>query len=334
MSLFFEVIQTLLLTFYYCVEAFITLFIPKSFRTTKSIYGEIALVTGAGSGIGRLISINLAKLGAKVVMWDVNTAGLESTKALIEDEGGEASMYFCDVTDRVQVYETAERVRREVGDVSVLVNNAGVVNGKWFLDIPDEKIEKVMEVNVIAHFWTLKAFLPHMMTLNHGHIVTISSIAGRSPTARLVDYCASKYGALGLHESLAVELRALGKDGIQLTNICPFFINTGMFEGAKARLPFLLPLTEPEYVAQRVVSAILLNQYQVYIPRSLYFLMPLRALLPRKAIIATEDFLGVQEFMASFVGREGATRGRRVSSFRQEEHTETVVRNLGPYNFR
>jgi len=151
-----------------------------------------------------------------------------------------------------------------------------------------------------------------MMTLNHGHIVTISSIAGRSPTARLVDYCASKYGALGLHESLAVELRALGKTGIQLTNICPFFINAGMFEGAKARLPFLLPLTQPEYVADRVVRAILLNQYQVYIPRSLYFLIPLRALLPRKAIIATEDFLGVQEFMASFVGREGPKKQRDI----------------------
>lgn len=138
---------------YHCLEAFLTILIPKGFRTSKSIFGEIALITGAGSGIGRLIALRLAKLGAKTVLWDVNTAGLEQTKALIEKDGGEAYTYFCDVTDRIQVYETADRVRQDVGDVSLLVNNAGIVNGKWFLDTPDEKIEKVMEVNVIAHFW-------------------------------------------------------------------------------------------------------------------------------------------------------------------------------------
>jgi all-trans-retinol dehydrogenase (NAD+) len=153
MNVFLEMVYTLFLVFYYCVESFVTLFIPKNFRTSKSIYGEVALVTGAGSGIGRLLGLKLAKLGAKVVLWDVNTIGLEVTKALIEKDGGEAWPYFCDVTDRVQVYETAERVRQDVGNVSLLINNAGIVNGKWFLDTPDEKIEKCMEVNVIAHFW-------------------------------------------------------------------------------------------------------------------------------------------------------------------------------------
>lgn len=153
MNIVFEFFYSVYLVFYYCVESFMTLFIPKTFRTTKSIFGEIALITGAGSGIGRLIALRLAKLGAKIVLWDVNTAGLEQTKVLIERDGGEAHTYFCDVTDRSQVYETADKVRQDVGNVSLLVNNAGIVNGKWFLDTSDEKIEKVMEVNVIAHFW-------------------------------------------------------------------------------------------------------------------------------------------------------------------------------------
>ena len=97
--------------------------------------------------------MNLAQLGAKVVIWDVNQAGLEQTKAMIEEENRKCNSFFCDVSNKEQVYQTADRVRQEVGNVGVLVNNAGIVNGKWLMDVPDEKIEKCMEVNVIAHFW-------------------------------------------------------------------------------------------------------------------------------------------------------------------------------------
>lgn len=85
----------------------------------------------------------------------------------------------------------------------------------------------------LLFFQTLKAFLPHMMETNHGHIVTISSILGYMSLPRLVDYCASKHGAVGLHQSLYKELRLQGKNGIKMTNVCPFVVNTGMFEGVK-----------------------------------------------------------------------------------------------------
>jgi all-trans-retinol dehydrogenase (NAD+) len=304
-----ELLYTILVMVYYTLESLVLFCVPKSFRKGKDITGETALVTGAGSGIGRLIAIRLARLGAKVVLWDVNKAGLDGTKSVIEKEGGEVRSFICDVSDRTKVYEIAEQVRQEIGDVTIIINNAGIVNGKWLLETADEKIAKVMDVNVTAHFWILKAFLPHMIETNHGQIVTISSIAGRSASPRLVDYCASKFAATGLHEALSRELRLLGKDGIYVTNVCPFFIKTGMFEGVEIKnpwLPLVLPLLEPEYVADKVVEATIFNEYEILIPRSFYFLGPLAAILPRKAMIAAEDFLGVSEFMSNFVGREGS----------------------------
>lgn len=122
-------------------------------RTLKSIAGEIALITGAGSGIGRLTALRMSRLGAKVVLWDVNRAGLDETKKMIEAEGGDVWTYVCNVADRDVVYEVADRVRQDVGHVTILVNNAGIVSGTWFLDTPDDKITRTMDVNATAHFW-------------------------------------------------------------------------------------------------------------------------------------------------------------------------------------
>ena len=120
-----------------------------------------------------------------------------------------------------------------MGDVDILVNNAGIVTGKKFLDATDGAIEKTFQVNTLAHFWLGKAFLPSMIDKNHGHVVTIASMAGIFGMAGLCDYCASKYAAVGFDESLRNELVAMAKDGIHTTVVCPYFINTGMFDGVQ-----------------------------------------------------------------------------------------------------
>ena len=153
MILALEILVTLFKVAYSLLESLILSILPLKVRRAKSVAGEVALVTGAGSGIGRLVSIRLARLGAKLVLWDINQEGLEETRRLIDAEGGQAWAYECNVTDRYLVYLMAERVREEVGHVSILVNNAGVVSGQPFLDTPDEKIQLTMDVNVMAHFW-------------------------------------------------------------------------------------------------------------------------------------------------------------------------------------
>lgn len=98
-----------------------------------------------------------------------------------------------------------------------------------------------MNINTTAHHWTVRETLPDMLANNHGHIVTIASIAGWVGVRGLADYCASKFGAVGFDESLRFELRAK-KSKVKTTCICPYFINTGMFDGAKSRFPLLLPI--------------------------------------------------------------------------------------------
>ncbi|XP_077990463.1 epidermal retinol dehydrogenase 2-like [Glandiceps talaboti] len=278
--------------------SWITFFIPKK---KKSIAGEIALVTGAGSGIGRLMSLNFSRQGATVVLWDINKEGVDETAKQIRQLGGKAHSYVCDVTKKEEVYRIAEQVTKDVGHVTILVNNAGVVAGKKFLQCSDESIERTMNVNVMAIFWTLKAFLPSMMTNNHGHIVTIASIAGSLPCPGLVEYCASKFAAVGLHDTLVVELAGQGLSGIHTTLVQPFWIDTGMFDGVDTGG---IPLLEPQYVADKIVEAVQINQRTICLPRLMYFLAYFRSWMPVNAMILLAKTSGAVTAMDNYVGRQ------------------------------
>lgn len=121
---------------------------------TKPIDGELVLITGAGGGLGQIFAQEFTKHGAEVVLWDINTSSNEQTAKLVREKGGKAYTYTVDVTDRQEVYRNAELVRRDLGrDVTMLVNNAGVVAGERMWDCPDEMIERSMKVNCHALFW-------------------------------------------------------------------------------------------------------------------------------------------------------------------------------------
>ncbi|KJH53317.1 hypothetical protein DICVIV_00440 [Dictyocaulus viviparus] len=134
-------------------------------------------------------------------------------------------------------------------------------------------MELTMAVNTHALFYTAKAFVPAMMESNHGHIVTIASMAGKVGVSGLVDYCASKHAAIGFHESLTAELDARGKTGVKTTVVCPYFINTGMFDGVETKSPTLLPILEPGYVVDCIMEAVLTNKELISMPRFNYFVM-------------------------------------------------------------
>lgn len=125
---------------------------------TKPIDGELVLITGSGGGLGRLFAQEFCKHGAEVVLWDVNSAANQQTAELVREMGGTAHAYTVDVTNREEVYRTADQVRRDLGrDVTMLVNNAGVVAGERMLDCPDELVERTMKVNCHALFWVSPA---------------------------------------------------------------------------------------------------------------------------------------------------------------------------------
>ena len=263
---------------------------------------RIALVTGGASGIGRLLALELARRGAVPVVWDVDEERLAATVDELGRRSSErARGYTCDVRDPDAVRSTAERVRREVGDPMILVNNAGVVSGARLLELPDEAIRRTFDVNALALFWVTKAFLPAMVDAGHGHITTVASAAGLVGVARQTDYSASKHAAVGFDESLRAELRRIAPR-IRTTVVCPYYVDTGMFDGVRTRVPFLLPILQQDDVALRIADAITKDRRVVVLP-PIVRLIPALRLLPPAAFDWIMDLFGVNVSMDHFAGR-------------------------------
>ncbi len=271
----------------------------------SEIKGRHALITGGASGIGRLMAAKLGALGARITIWDIHRVNLDATVAELSTACAEPVRGFvCDVAKRQDVYRAALETASGNGPVDILINNAGVVSGKPLLDIPDEKIEATFAINVLALFWTAKAFLPSMIERNRGHLVTIASASGLIGVPKLSDYAASKWAAIGFDESMRAELRSAAP-GVKTTVACPYYIDTGMFHGVRSRFSWLLPILQPEYVAERVVKAIQRDQRRLLMPMMVHTIAPLR-LLPVPAFDWLASFLGVNASMDEFVGRHSS----------------------------
>ncbi|KFP32717.1 Short-chain dehydrogenase/reductase family 16C member 6, partial [Colius striatus] len=198
----------------------------------KSFAGEIVLITGSANGIGRRIALNFAPLGATLVLWDIDDEGNKETSRLAQKNGAKRVFaYHCDCSNREEVYEQADQVRKDIGDVTILINNAGTLLGKKFCDIPDADFENTLRVNFLSHVWTCKAFLPAMMTCNRGHLVSMASAAGLLGAYRMSDYAGSNSAVIGMMEALDSELYHARKQGVKITVICPYFINTELAKG-------------------------------------------------------------------------------------------------------
>lgn len=264
--------------------------------------GKNVLITGCASGIGRLMAQKIAARGGHVVMWDINLPGLESVKEQLERWGYRSSVYKTDISDRASIQTTAKRVLDEHGDIDVLINNAGVVSGKPILELTDEMIQQTFDVNTLSLFWTTRAFLPGMIAKNSGHIVTIASAGGIIGVPRLSDYSASKFAAMGFDDSLRVELKRLGHNHIHTTVVCPFYINTGMFDGVKTRFPWLLPILEAEDATNQIINAIEKNKHRLIMPPFAYVTYPGR-ILPTPVFDWLAEFVGINNSMDDFKGR-------------------------------
>lgn len=274
-----------------------------------TISGSTALVTGGASGIGLLVAERLARRGARVVLWDLDQTRLDVVvRDLRSTTGGDIVGHACDITDRSLVRSAADRVRAEVGEVGevdIVVNNAGVVSGRRLLDIPDEKVETTFAVNTLALYWVTKAFLAGMIERDHGHVVTVASAAGLVGVARQTDYSASKHAAVGFDESLRVELAQVAP-GVTTTVVCPFYVDTGMFEGVKSRVPLLLPILQPDQVADKIILHAIEHGRRVVMLPPLVRLLPVLRVLPTRWFDKVMDLLGVNVSMDHFRGRADA----------------------------
>lgn len=265
--------------------------------------GSRVLITGGASGIGRLMALEAARRGAETVVWDLSDEGGAGVVAEIAEAGGNASSQAVNVADSDQIAEAARRL----GPVDVVVNNAGVVTGKRLLEADEAAIRRTFEVNALAPYWVTRAFLAGMLERGRGTVVTIASAAGLIGVASQTDYSASKFASLGLMESLRAELRADGHDVGTLV-VCPYYIDTGMFEGVRSKFPLLLPILEQADVARRVIDAIEAGREQLVLP-PFARLVPLMRALPVPLFDRVADFFGINKTMDHFTGRSRANSG-------------------------
>jgi 2-hydroxycyclohexanecarboxyl-CoA dehydrogenase len=196
---------------------------------TRSLNGKVAVITGAGSGMGRAMALRLAEDTAKIAIWDINGAGAEETAKMVRDAGGTAIAIEVDCSDKVAIKAAAEQTRRELGPILILVNNAGIAPFTEFLEIDEALLDRVLSVNLKGPFFVTQECVPDMIAAKWGRIINITSSSVQSGSALQTHYTSSKGALLGLTKCLAM---ALGEHGITANMIPPGSIDTPMLRGA------------------------------------------------------------------------------------------------------
>jgi len=193
--------------------------------------GRIAMVTGGGRGIGRAIALSLARAGADVAISGRAAAVLEETVSAIRAVGPRAAAITCDVTERSQVDGMMARVKKDLGEPLILVNNAGIAGSAKLSETTDDMWDAMMRTNATGAFYCIRALVPHMVEAKWGRVINIASIAARAGAAYIAAYAASKHALLGLTRSIAAEVAA---KGVTINAICPGYVDTEMTDRSAA----------------------------------------------------------------------------------------------------
>ncbi len=268
----------------------------------RSLRDKRALVTGAASGIGRAIAERLAGEGAALFLVDVNEAGVREVAAALVARGASAHAYALDVTDTSRITGLRERVHEDGGPIDVLVNNAGLVFGGAFLDVPLEQHLTTYRVNTLGLVAMTHAFLGDLVAGRDGHVVNVASASAFIGLPFGATYASSKWAVLGFSESLALELELLGHRHVHVTAVCPSYVATGLFAGARA--PRTTRLLTAERVADATVRAILANAPVVRMPWLVAATPTLKGLMPTRLFYRVAHLLGVDTSMLEWRGRK------------------------------
>ncbi|MGA7205190.1 MAG: SDR family oxidoreductase [Specibacter sp.] len=275
-------------------------------NTMESLAGSTVLITGAAMGMGRMYAeLAVRDHAAHVVLWDVNAALLEQAVAELGGRGAHIHSHVVDVGKLEAIEEAAEQVRHDVGTPDILINNAGIVRGKYFWEHDQRAdIAATMAINTLALMHITREFLPAMIAGGRtSRIVNVASAAGLLANPRMSVYSSSKWAVIGWSDSLRLELKQAGHHHIKVTTFCPSYIKTGMFEGARG--PLLTPLLEPTAVTERVWRAMKEGTPILMMPWTVKLSTALRGVLPVAVwdVVAGRVF-GVYKSMEHFTGRK------------------------------
>ena len=266
----------------------------------KQLQGKIVLITGGASGIGKILARLFLERHATVIIWDINEESLTETVSKFSLIGKIVGQKV-DISNSEEIKNTAKKVRQDYGNIDILINNAGIIVGKYFHEHSTLDITKTMDINANAPMLITYEFLEGMITKNSGQICNIASSGGLISNPKMSVYAASKWSLIGWSDSLRLEMKKLKKD-IYITTIMPYYINTGMFDGVKSKLPIL----EPEAAALTILKAIEKKKRMVTIPGYMYRLARIGQALFSVNFFDwfAGSFLGIYDTMEAFIGRK------------------------------
>ncbi|HWN91977.1 MAG TPA: glucose 1-dehydrogenase [Verrucomicrobiae bacterium] len=213
--------------------------------------GQIAIVTGAGRGIGRATALELARMGADIVVAELDRAGADRTASEVKGLGRRVLIVPTDVTSRADLQAMADRARGEFGRIDVLVNNAGIYRAALPLDVTEEHWDAVLNVNAKAVFFASQAVLPAMIAQKRGNIISLASLAGKVGSRNNLPYNASKAAVISITKSLAL---AHAADGIRANCVCPGFVETDMWTMVAREQGALQGMAPEEFTRQRLAQ--------------------------------------------------------------------------------
>jgi len=265
----------------------------------SNLRGKRVLITGGASGIGKIMGQIALQKGAELIIWDIDQEKNNETLAEFKKLGAVYG-YQIDVSNVTQIKETAILVRDHVGIVDILINNAGIVVGKYFDEHTTLDIINTMNVNATAPMLITQEFLPGMIKRNSGHICNIASSASLISNPKMSVYAASKWSIMGWSDSLRLEMQQQ-KIKVKITTVLPYYINTGMFKGVRS----VVPILKPEKVAKKIIKAIEKDRIILSMPWSMHFVRFFQGLFP---IWFFDWFvgkvMGIYKTMEHFKGRK------------------------------
>jgi all-trans-retinol dehydrogenase (NAD+) len=268
----------------------------------KTLDGRRVLITGGAGGLGMAFARRCGREGAEILLTDVAKKPLAEAQKALEGEEIPCLAYVMDVTDPKGVAATRKRIHREGGAVEVLVNNAGIVEGGPFLDVPLERHLTTYRINVEGVVIVTHAFLSDLIASPEGHLVNIASASGFIGLPFGSTYASSKWAVIGFSQSIRLELKKEKHRHVGVTAVCPTYVDTGMFEGV--RQPLLTPLLRPEKVADKTVEAVWRNRPWVLEPFMAKLAPALSHGLPSALSDSVSELFGVTTGMKSWRGRQ------------------------------
>ncbi|NLU91108.1 3-ketoacyl-ACP reductase [Chitinophaga sp. Ak27] len=223
----------------------------------ESLKGKKALITGGGKGIGRALAIALAKEGVDIALMGRTAGSLEAVAKEVQANGVKAAYAVADVSDMAAVDTAVASLTKELGGIDILINNAGIAAFGGFLELTPTQWEQIIQVNLMGTYYVTRAVLPEMIARKAGDIINIASTAGQRGAPATSAYSASKFGLLGLTESLMLEVR---KHNIRVSALTPSTIATDMAKNLQLTDGNPEKVLQPEDLAELVVAQLKLNR--------------------------------------------------------------------------